>query len=83
MSQAERAADKRDSPHLQDVGGEHLRPVEAPRHFRIATLRSFCCTKTRVTLQTPMPPSTTITKPTRLRKFSARSDSRPMRSSVD
>ena len=27
----------------------------APTHFRIATLRIFCLTKTRVTLHTPMP----------------------------
>ena len=32
---------------------------DAPRHLRIATLRIFCCTTTRVTLQTPTPPSTT------------------------
>jgi hypothetical protein len=33
----------------------------------MATLRIFCRTNTRVTLQTPIPPSTTIMKPTRLR----------------
>jgi hypothetical protein len=37
----------------------------------MATLLVFCWTNTRVTLQTPMPPSTTIASPTRLRSFSA------------
>ena len=40
---------------------------EAPTHFRIAMLRTFCCTKTRVTLETPMPPRMRTTSPTRLR----------------
>ena len=35
--------------------------------FQDRDARIFCRTKTRVTLHTPMPPSTTITKPTRLR----------------
>ena len=43
------------------------RAVVAPRHFITATLRSLCCTKTRVTLQTPMPPRTTTTNPIKLR----------------
>ena len=38
-----------------------------PRHLRIAMLRIFCCTNTRVTLDTPMPPRMTMTRPTRLR----------------
>ena len=42
-------------------------PAVAPRHLRMATLRIFCRTNTRVTLHTPMPPSTTMMKPTRLR----------------
>ena len=43
------------------------RETIAPTHFRIAMLRSFCCTNTRVTLDTPMPPRISTTRPTRLR----------------
>ncbi len=39
----------------------------APTHFRTAMLRIFCITKTRVTLDTAIPPRITMTKPTRLR----------------
>ena len=38
-----------------------------PTHFITAMLLIFCCTNTRVTLDTAMPPSTTMTRPTRLR----------------
>ena len=39
----------------------------APRHLSTAMPRIFCSTKTRVTLDTAMPPRITMTSPTRLR----------------
>ena len=63
---AEQAAGEPEQHHLQHIGRQHLAGA-APRHLRIATLRIFWRTNTRVTLQTPMPPSTTMMKPTRLR----------------
>ena len=41
--------------------------VPAPTHFSTAMLFSFWSMNTRVTLDTPMPPRTTTTRPTRLR----------------
>jgi hypothetical protein len=41
--------------------------VPAPTHFSTAMLFSFWSMNTRVTLETPMPPRTTTTSPTRLR----------------
>ena len=41
--------------------------LRAPMHLRTAMLRIFCRMKTRVTLDTAMPPRMTMTSPTRLR----------------
>ena len=41
--------------------------LRAPTHFSTAMLRIFWRMKTRVTLDTAMPPRMTMTSPTRLR----------------
>jgi len=41
--------------------------LRAPTHFRTAMLRNFWRMKTRVTLETAIPPRITITSPTMLR----------------
>ena len=41
--------------------------LRAPTHFSTAMLRNFWRMKTRVTLDTAMPPRITITRPTMLR----------------
>jgi hypothetical protein len=39
----------------------------APMHFKTAMVCFFCSMKTRVTLETPMPPSTSTIKPVKER----------------
>ena len=64
---AEQAAGEAERQHLQQVDRDDLARCGAPTHFSTAMLRIFCCTNTRVTLDTAMPPRITMTRPTRLR----------------